>query len=109
MTEQNTTKRHPKGRSVKATAMPDLERQFSPEQLASAIRAKRTKMKLSLESVSDVLSISKPTLIKIEKADINVTLSTLLQVMEYLGLSFAVVSDDVEHSINEGHADDEWF
>jgi len=101
--------KQPTGRSVKATAMPNLEQQFSPQQLASAIRAKRTKMKLSLEAVADALSISKPTLIRIEKADTNVKLSTLLQVMEYLGLTFAVVSDDIEHSANEGYADDEWL
>jgi len=55
------------GRVVKSTNMPDLTKSFSPEQLAEAITAKRTGMKLTLVDVSEALSLSKPTLIKIEK------------------------------------------
>jgi len=57
------------GRVVKSTNMPDLTKSFSPEQLAEAITAKRTGMKLTLVDVSIALSLSKPTLIKIEKGD----------------------------------------
>ncbi|WP_152537603.1 helix-turn-helix domain-containing protein [Catenovulum agarivorans] len=48
--------------------------------------AKRTGMKLSLVDVSTRLSISKPTLIKIEKGYVNVKLVTVLRVMEFLSL-----------------------
>ena len=62
------------GRLVKSTDMPDLTTSFSPEQLAKAITAKRTGMKLSLMDVSNALVLSKPTLIKIEKGDLLILL-----------------------------------
>lgn len=98
------------GRVVKSTEMPDLAQSFSPEQLAEAITAKRTGMKLKLIDVSAALSISKPTLVKIEKGDTNVKLANLLKVMEYLGLSFSIISDELTSSSNASRAsDDEWF
>jgi transcriptional regulator with XRE-family HTH domain len=98
------------GRVVKSTNMPDLTKSFSPEQLANAITAKRTGMKLTLVDVSEALSLSKPTLIKIEKGDTNVKLTNMLKVMEYLGLSFSIISD--EHTQNNnttGVSDDQWY
>ena len=86
------------GRVVKSTKMPDLTKSFSSKQLAEAITAKRTGMKLTLVDVSEALSLSKPTLIKIEKGDTNVKLTNILKVMEYLGLSFSLISD--EHAQN---------
>jgi len=106
----NKSEKKALGRVVKSTAMPNLTKSFSPKQLAAAITAKRTGMKLKLMDVSKVLSISKPTLIKIEKGDTSVKFITVLQVMEYLGLSFNINSD--EHSKNShttGEADDEWY
>ncbi|MDN7125927.1 helix-turn-helix domain-containing protein [Pseudidiomarina sp. 1APR75-33.1] len=67
----------------------DLSERFSPKQLAAAITAKRTSMKLKLTDVAEALTLSKPTLVKIEKGDTNVKLATVLKVMEYLGLSFS--------------------
>ena len=95
------------GRAVKATQMPDLADKFSTLQLAKAITAKRTGLKLTLDEVARTLVISKPTLIKIEKGDSNVKLANLLKVMEYLGLSFSVISDDA-NDISEVN-DDGWF
>jgi len=98
------------GRVVKRTNMPDLTKIFSPAQLAKAITAKRTGMKLSLVDVSKALSLSKPTLIKIEKGDTTVKLANILKVMEYLGLSFSIISD--EHTKNNnttGASDDQWY
>ncbi|WDE08452.1 helix-turn-helix transcriptional regulator [Thalassomonas viridans] len=90
--------------------MPDLTKGFSPKQLAEAITAKRTGMKLKLVDVSKALSISKPTLIKIEKGDTSVKLINILKVMEYLGLSFSLLSDDVTQNTNTtGLSDDEWY
>jgi len=98
------------GRVVKSTEMPDLAQSFSPELLAEAITAKRTGMKLKLIDVSQALSISKPTLVKIEKGDTNVKLANLLKVMEYLGLSFNIISDELTPSSNAtGASDDVWF
>ncbi|MFT6920733.1 MAG: transcriptional regulator with XRE-family HTH domain [Cognaticolwellia sp.] len=98
------------GRVVKSTHMPDLTKSFSPEQLAKAITAKRTGMKLSLVDVSEALLLSKPTLIKIEKGDTKVKLANILKVMEYLGLSFSIISD--EHTKNNnttGASDGQWY
>ena len=98
------------GRVVKSTNMPDLTKSFSPEQLAKAITAKRTGMKLKLVDVSEALSLSKPTLIKIEKGDTSVKLVNILKVMEYLGLSFSIVSDDLTQNSNTtGASDEEWY
>jgi transcriptional regulator with XRE-family HTH domain len=98
------------GRVVKSTDMPDLTKSFAPKQLAQVIRAKRTGMKLTLVDVSEVLIISKPTLIKIEKGDTSVRFVNILKVMEYLGLSFSLVSDDViKNSNTTGASDDDWY
>lgn len=88
--------------------MPDLSKRFTPTQLAGAITAKRTGLKLSLVDVSEALSISKPTLVKIEKGDTNVRLTNLLKVMEYLGLSFSLLSDDAT-SKEETRVSNDWY
>jgi len=98
------------GRVVKSTPMPDLTNKFSSEQLAKAITAKRTGMKLSLLDVSEALSLSKPTLIKIEKGDSNVKFASLLKVMEYLGLSFNIISDErTQNNNTTGASDAQWY
>lgn len=97
------------GRVVKGTEMPDLAHDFSPQQLAKAITAKRTGMKLKLVDVAEALAISKPTLVKIEKGDTNVKLSNILKVMEYLGLTFSIISDNLSTNHTEGSSDDEWY
>jgi transcriptional regulator with XRE-family HTH domain len=97
------------GRVVKSTEMPDLARDFSPAQLAKAITAKRTGMKLTLVDVAAALSISKPTLVKIEKGDTNVKLRNILKVMEYLGLTFSIISDKPSTTHTGEISDDEWY
>lgn len=104
----NLPKKNRTGKAVKATPMPNLSERFTPTQLAEAITAKRTGMKLSLVEVSKALSISKPTLVKIEKGDPNVKLKTLLTVMEYLGLSFHILSDDMPLR-EEKELNDDWY
>lgn len=90
--------------------MPDLTKSFSPKQLAEAITARRTGMKLTLVDVSEALSISKPTLIKIEKGDTNVNLTNMLKVMEYLGLSFSLLSDDpTQNTYKIRLSDEHWY
>lgn len=102
-----TSKIRRAGKAVKPTPMPNLNERFSSQQLAAAITAKRTGLKLSLVEVSEALSISKPTLVKIEKGDPNVKLKTLLTVMEYLGLSFHILSDTPLREENE--LSDYWY
>lgn len=106
------------GRVVKPTAMPDLSDRFSMRQLGAAITAKRTGMKLKLTDVSKALSLSKPTLVKIEKGDPNVNFVNVLRVMELLGLSFSIISDDDQLASNDLHServsnpsedDDVWY
>lgn len=104
----NLAKTNRTGKAVKATPMPKLSERFTPTQLAEAITAKRTGMKLSLVDVSEALSISKPTLVKIEKGDTNVKLANLLKVMEYLGLSFSLLCDDATSKEETGVSDD-WY
>ncbi|WP_246072326.1 helix-turn-helix domain-containing protein [Catenovulum sediminis] len=104
----NLTKTNRTGKAVKATVMPNLSERFTSTQLAEAITAKRTGMKLSLVDVSEALSISKPTLVKIEKGDTNVQLANLLKVMEYLGLSFSLLSDDAT-SKEKTEVSDDWY
>ncbi|MDU0353193.1 helix-turn-helix transcriptional regulator [Paraglaciecola aquimarina] len=104
----NLAKTNRTGKAVKATPMPNLSERFSPGQLADAITAKRTGMKLSLVDVSEALSISKPTLVKIEKGNTNVKLANLLKVMEYLGLSFSLLCDDATSKQETGVSDD-WY
>jgi transcriptional regulator with XRE-family HTH domain len=54
---------------------------------------------LRLVDVAKALSISKQTLVKLEKGDINVNFVKLLQVMEYLGLSFSIETDGFSYKI----------
>ena len=57
-----------------------------------------------------IIFMRKPTLIKIEKGDTSVKLVNMLKVMEYLGLSFSIVSDDLTQNSNTvGASDDEWY
>jgi DNA-binding XRE family transcriptional regulator len=58
--------------------------------------------------VSNALVLSKPTLIKIEKGDPNVKFANVLKVMEYLGLSFSIISDQQTLNYN-GVNDEQWY
>ncbi|WP_100644045.1 helix-turn-helix domain-containing protein [Alteromonas facilis] len=92
--------------------MPDLTGMFSTGLLGKAIAAKRTGMKLRLIDVATTLSISKQTLVKIEKGDDKVNFAILLKVMEYLGLSFQIISDDLTDSqekVSDEAIQDDWF
>ena len=104
----NSLKTPKTGKAVKPTRMPNLSEPFTSLQLAKAITAKRTGMRLSLVDISEALSISKPTLVKIEKGDTNVMLVNILKVMEYLGLSFNILTDDISSNTIDGLNDD-WY
>ncbi|WP_028113045.1 helix-turn-helix domain-containing protein [Ferrimonas kyonanensis] len=100
-----------KGKSVQPVAMPDLRLPFTPLQLAKAITSKRTTLNLRQADVADTLGMSKSTLVKIEKGDIGVNLNNVLKVMEYLGLSFQIRTDEPS-SLSPFHVhpevDDDW-
>ncbi len=92
--------------------MPDLSARFSTVLLGEAITAKRTGMKLRIVDVAAALSLSKQTIVKIEKGDDKVNFNNILKVMEFLGLNFMIRSDVLElHTdrVKNGDLDDEWF
>lgn len=97
-----------KGKQIKATSLPDLNSSFSPELLAQCITAKRTQLKLRIVDVADALSLSKQTVVKIEKGDPKVNFINILKVMEYLGISFQLITDDGS-SVAGDENNDEWF
>ena len=100
------------GKAVKPTAMPDLSARFSTVLLGEAITAKRTGMKLRIVDVAAALSLSKQTIVKIEKGDDKVNFNNILKVMEFLGLTFMIRSDVLQLTIepkDNGDHDDEWF
>lgn len=100
------------GKAVKATAMPDLTVRFSTTLLGKAITAKRTGMKLRMVDVAEALSLSKQTIVKIEKGDDKVNFNNVLKVMEFLGLTFMIRSDTLlqkSEQVETGDHDDEWF
>ena len=100
------------GKAVKATAMPDLSDRFSTVLLGKAITAKRTGMKLRIVDVAAALSLSKQTIVKIEKGDDKVNFNNILTVMEFLGLTFMICSDALvlkSDPIDSGDHEDEWF
>ncbi|NRA55487.1 MAG: helix-turn-helix domain-containing protein [Gammaproteobacteria bacterium] len=92
--------------------MPDLSTKFSPNLLALAITAKRTGMRLRIVDVAKALTISKQTIIKIEKGDPKVNFINVLRVMELLGLSFDITTDESQLKPADqqlGEHDDQWF
>lgn len=98
------------GKSVRPTPMPDLTLPFSAALLAEAITAKRTAMRLRLVDVAETLSMSRQTLVKIEKGDPRVNFINVLRVMNYLGLSFRIVTDTQQHQGNElREPGNDWF
>lgn len=100
-----------KGKAVKATEMPDLTQVFTPELLSQAITAKRTSLKLRIIDVAAALSLSKQTIIKLEKGDPGINFTNVLKVMDYLGLSFQIKTDNLTDSVSPsaGESDDSWF
>ena len=92
--------------------MPDLSARFSTVLLGEAITAKRTGMKLRIVDVAAALSLSKQTIVKIEKGDDKVNFNNILKVMEFLGLTFMIRSDSLQLNTepdDSGDLDDEWF
>ena len=109
---EKTSRSKTPGKAVKATVMPDVSARFSTVSLGEAITAQRTGMKLRIVDVAAALSLSKQTIVKIEKGDDKVNFNNILKVMEFLGLNFMIRSDVLElHTdrVKNGDLDDEWF
>lgn len=86
-------------------------KELDPASLGLAIRERRKAAKMTQEVTASLCGISKKTLIKIEKGG-DVYLSTLLQVMNALGLRLQLVQDSVAQvasSNSQPEVDDEWF
>lgn len=97
------------GKVVKAATMPDLTARFSTLLLADAIKAKRTRMQLRIIDVAEALSLSRQTIIKIEKGDAKVNFINVLRVMEFLGLSFRITTDIDCLNAPAEDSNNDWF
>ncbi|WP_322862395.1 helix-turn-helix domain-containing protein [Aeromonas allosaccharophila] len=85
---------------------------LDPASLGLAIRERRKAARMTQEVTASLCGISKKTLIKIEKGG-DVYLSTLLQVMNALGLRLQLVQEAgslvTSDSCPSEVGDDEWF
>ena len=79
-----------KGKKVKAVEPPSFSEPVSLENIGKFIKARRTQQKLSTHDTALLCGISPHTLNKIENGFDGVKFSTLLQVMEALGISIHV-------------------
>jgi len=87
-------------------------KELDPASLGLAIRERRKAARMTQEVTASLCGISKKTLIKIEKGG-DVYLSTLLQVMNALGLRLQLVQE-TGSQVASGNSqpevgDDEWF
>ena len=87
-------------------------KELDPASLGLAIRERRKAARMTQEVTASLCGISKKTLIKIEKGG-DVYLSTLLQVMNALGLRLQLVqeagSQVTSDSCTSEIGNDEWF
>jgi transcriptional regulator with XRE-family HTH domain len=107
------------GKMVKAEAMPNLNSLFSASVLGQAIKAKRTSRGWKQLELATRATLSKKTIIKIEKGDSSVTFSHILKVMDVVGLSFkifdhsewAVKAESISNKMHtdEKPKDDGWY
>lgn len=92
--------------------LPTDPKALDPASLGLAIRERRKAARMTQEVTASLCGISKKTLIKIEKGG-DVYLSTLLLVMNALGLRLQLVQEagsQVASSNSQPEvADDEWF
>lgn len=90
--------------------MPDLSQIFTKELLGKAIKSKRTTLKISISELAVKLSLSKDTVSKIEKGEARVQFDNILKVMEFLGLSFQILSDDSNQvQTKQPTSDSDWY
>jgi len=75
-----------RGKQVKPTNSPPFEEPINLENIGKFIKARRTQQGLSTQDTAMLCNISAYTLNKIENGFTGVKLSTLLQIMEALGM-----------------------
>lgn len=75
-----------KGKHVKPTTPPPFEEPINLENIGKFIKARRTQQGLSTQDTAMLCNISAYTLNKIENGFAGAKLSTLLQIMEALGM-----------------------
>ncbi|PAW02217.1 helix-turn-helix domain-containing protein [Vibrio coralliilyticus] len=95
------TKPEKLGRTVKAESMPNLNALFSTSMLGNAIKSKRTTRGWKQDDLAEQASLTKKTIIKMEKGDASVTFAHLIKVMDILGLSFKVFDIAARDEVNE--------
>ncbi|MCZ2801979.1 helix-turn-helix domain-containing protein [Vibrio harveyi] len=88
------------GKAVKAESMPNLNALFSTSMLGDAIKSKRTTRGWKQDDLAEQASLTKKTIIKMEKGDASVTFAHLIKVMDILGLSFKVLDLAARDEIN---------
>ena len=84
-----------KGKKVKAVDAPSFSEPVSLENIGKFIKARRTQQKLSTQDMALLCNISAHTLNKIENGFEGVKFSTLLSVMDALGIKLHVEPWDV--------------
>ncbi len=92
--------------------LPTDPKALDPASLGLAIRERRKAARMTQEVTASLCGISKKTLIKIREGG-DVYLSTLLQVMNALGLRLQLVQEAGSQITSDNSqpevADDEWF
>lgn len=88
------------GKAVKAESMPNLNALFSTSMLGDAIKSKRTTRGWKQDDLAEQASLTKKTIIKMEKGDASVTFAHLIKVMDILGLSFKVLDLAARDEVN---------
>ncbi|ANO35406.1 hypothetical protein A6E01_19530 (plasmid) [Vibrio breoganii] len=95
-----------KGKAVKEIPLPDLQEPFSAVQLGLTIKHQRTKLNLRIIDVAEKCGLSKDTVNKIEKGELNVRLHNVMKVINLLGITLSLQTDSSNVS---KESDDEWF
>ena len=79
-----------RGKKVKAIESPSFDEPVSLENIGTFIKARRTQEKLSTQDTALLCNISAHTLNKIENGFEGVKFSTLLNVMDALGIKLHI-------------------
>lgn len=95
-------------KSVKAVVSPDLSRPFSVALLGAAIKAKRTQSGITQTDAAALCGIAKQTYIKVEQGRDDIRLSTVMDVMQGLGVQLAIQPWEQQIYSANGEDNDGW-
>ncbi|PSU42130.1 transcriptional regulator [Photobacterium frigidiphilum] len=96
---------------VKALETPDLDQPFSTELLGLAIKAKRTQSRITQSDAAELCGIAKQTYIKIEQGKGDIRMSSIMDVIQGLGIKLTItpwlnVSNNMDNSRSDDN--DNW-